>query len=181
MWVYGSAFAAAMLSPVILGATAVILRHHARLGGAQPAARAACVMVLAAVVAAALPPGELVHVFESLWPSVSPLRGVLLIAPLLLFWAWWFSGGVVLLVYAAVLAIGGMLGHTLGVMRLRLITGWDWLWQMLALLLPDDRLGWGFAGVLLAFLLLAAGGGASWARQRIARRRSEASGLLIPE
>ena len=55
LWVYKNAFEPAMLSPMLLGFAAVMLRHHRSLGGARPTAHAAALVVASAVVASLLP------------------------------------------------------------------------------------------------------------------------------
>lgn len=174
LWVYGNLFTPAFASPVILGAAAVLLRQHDRLGGARPAARAVGGLTVAAVVAAMFPPGELLHVFHRPWPSVSPLRGTLLLAVGLTVWAWLLAGGLKLVIAGAAMLLSALLGHTPSQMWGNTLDAALWM----RALLPDDRLGWGVLAVCAAFGLLMVGGGMSWRRERVARQRSAAIGRL---
>lgn len=114
LWVYQNTFEPAMLAPLLLGLSAVILRHPVRLGGARPASQAAALFVAAAVVAAMLPGEALVWASaQHTWVAASPLRAVLLVAPGLLAWAWCLGGRNPLgLIYVAMPWLAALLGHT---------------------------------------------------------------------
>lgn len=175
MWVYGNGFTPAFLSPIILGVAAIMLRQHARLGGTRPTARAVAVMVGLALGTAMSAPAELVLVFDGPWPSISPLRGSLLVSAVLLAWAWALTGGILTAFSAASLLFAALLGHTHSAIWHNAGRLVDWL----AGLLPDDRLGWGVLAVAVAFVLLALGGGLGWKRERATRERAGASDQLI--
>jgi len=176
LWVYGNGFTPAFVSPIILGAGAVLLRQHAKLGGAKAATRALAILILAALIASVAPPSELTYSIEGPWPSVSPLRGSLLIGAGLMVWAWLLAGGLQVVCSAVVMLLATTLGHTPSSMVSNLIDALRWLRD----LLPSNRLGWGMLAVLLAFGLLVLGGGMSWWRERAARDRARATARLTP-
>lgn len=182
LWVYENNFEPSVLSPLLLGVAAIILRHHVALGGGRPTAQAATLVVACAVVASLFPSEALVYQSkQASWVAVSPLRGVLLIAPLLLGWAWWIGGRrPVGLGNAMIPLIAAALGHTPTVM----IGHTRWLAEATRLLvidyLPKTKLQWGTTAISAAFAFLIIGGLLSWWRR--GREQTEAAaGELIVE
>jgi hypothetical protein len=180
LWVYENAFEPAMLSPVLLGLAAVMLRHHCALGGGRPTAHAATLVVASAVVAS-LMPGESLIAESSryTWVAFSPLRGVLLVAPLLLAWGWWVGGrrpaG---LCNVALPWLAAALGHTPIAMlaNTRWLIRWGYDWAVA--FLPTNRLQWGALAIAVAFGCLALGGAVSWLRRSRERSRAKVGELL---
>ncbi|MEM9348487.1 MAG: hypothetical protein AAGB26_18110 [Planctomycetota bacterium] len=162
LWVYENAFELSMLSPILLGLAAVILRQQDRLGGPAASAKAATILVACAVVPCLLPARELTY--ESLsytWLAFSPLRGVLIFAPIVLAWGWWIAGRGALGAVLTVLPIPfAALGHTLSAMIGHAV----WLFETVVRWLPRTQLQWGALAITAAFVCLAAGGLISWCR-----------------
>ena len=162
LWVYENTFELSMLSPLMLGLAAVILRQQHRLGGPADSAKAATIVVACAILPCLLPTEELIAESASYsWLAFSPLRGVLLAAPAVLFWGWWINrrrtfGAVVV----ALPLIAAALGHTPSAM----VRHARWLFDFVADYLPRTQLQWGAAAITLAFICLGLGGLVSWRR-----------------
>ncbi len=170
LWVHESAFEPAMLAPLLLGLAAVLLRHHRALGGARPTAQAATLIAASAVVAGLLPgEGLTVESPDYTWLAFSPLRGVLIIVPVLLLWGWWISGKRLRGLVNALLPAGATaLGHTPSAMLLHA----QWIND------STTMLAWGLIAIGLAFASLVLGGVLSWRRRTIEQRRADISELL---
>jgi len=155
LWVYENAFELSMLSPLLLGLAAVILRQQHRLGGPAPSAKAAT-LVVACAIAPCLLPAEGLRV-ESLtytWLAFSPLRGVLLVCPAVLAWAWWINGrGIIGAIATALPWLLAALGHTPSVMMKHA----RWLIDAISTMLPRTQLQWGAFAIAAAFICLALG------------------------
>lgn len=162
LWVYENAFELSMLSPILLGLAAVILRQQRRLGGPTASAKAAGIVVACAIVPSLMPADDLIVVSSTYtWLAFSPLRGALLVSPSLLAWGWWISGRGVLGGIATVLpVILAALGHT---PRAMLVHG-RWLIDTLSDWLPRTQLQWGALAIAAAFICLVTGGLISWKR-----------------
>ena len=163
LWVYENAFEPSMTSPLLLGLAAVMLRHHRRLGGPEASAKAASLVVACAIMPSLLASDGLTYISADYsWIAFSPLRGVLLIAPLLLGWAWWISGrGPVGAMNTALPLAAAALGHTPTAMARHT----RWLIESIAGFLPRTQMQWGAIAIGAAFMCLAAGGLISWWRQ----------------
>ncbi|MEO0476942.1 MAG: hypothetical protein AAF085_13370, partial [Planctomycetota bacterium] len=140
LWVYETTFELSMISPLMLGLAAVILRQQQRLGGPAASAKAAGIVVACAVVPCLLPAEQLIiESAKYTWLAFSPLRGALLLAPLVLFWGWWITGrklaGSIVVVLPLLLAA---LGHTPTVM----IKHTRWLIDLVMQILPRTQLQW---------------------------------------
>ena len=156
LWVYENAFELSMLSPVLLALAAIILRQHEKLGGPTASTKAATIMVACAIVPSLIQTDALTYVSPDYsWLAFSPLRGVLLLSPLVLGWAWWINGrGVVgaantlLPLFAAALghSPAAMIGHT------------RWVLEGIGRWLPRTQLQWGALAIAAAFVCLIAGG-----------------------
>lgn len=162
LWVYENTFELSMLSPLLLGLAAVILRQQHRLGGPAPSAKAAAIVVACAIVPGLMPAEQLtIESWTQSWLAFSPLRGVLLIAPVILFWGWWINGrkafGVIPI---AMPVIAAALGHTAAAMARHA----RWVIESIAELLPRTQLQWGALAITLAFICLGLGGLVSWRR-----------------
>lgn len=170
LWVYENAFMPAMLSPILLGVALLILRHHQALGGAKPSAHAAALFVASAVVASLIPGEELLYQSEQFsWVAMSPLRGVLVMAPLVLGWAWWMSGKTFAGFLNTLLpVIAASLGHTVQAMLEHI----QWIAESTTLL------GWGTIAIGLSLLSLVFGSAVSWRRRTRERARAGVSELL---
>ena len=166
LWVYQNTFEPAMLSPVLLGLTAVILRHPDRLGGIRPAAQAATLFVASAIVSSLMPSEDLTWVSsEATWLAASPLRFVLFVSPLLLGWAWWQSGRKPIGFFNVCLpCIAAMLGHTPDAMLSQL----NWIYVWASAYQPRTKLGWGSIAIGLAFASLLLGAALSWFKHEAA-------------
>lgn len=162
LWVYENAFELSMLSPLLLGLAAVILRQQDRLGGPAASAKAAAIVVACAVVPCLLPAQDLTYESWSYsWLAFSPLRGVLLTAPVVLAWGWWISGRGVLGATVSALPLPlAALGHTPWAM----IEHTRWLVEAIARWLPRTQLQWGALAIGTAFVCLLVGGLISWRR-----------------
>ncbi|MFN3166822.1 MAG: hypothetical protein ACE37H_07140 [Phycisphaeraceae bacterium] len=180
LWVYENAFEPAMLSPVLLGLAAVMLRHHRALGGGRPTAHAATLVVASAVVASLMPGEALIAESSgSTWFAFSPLRGVLIVSPLLLCWGWWVSGRRLTGLCNSVLPwLAAALGHTPGAMLAHARWLYRWGYDWVLTIVPTNRLGWGALAIALAFACLAVGGVVSWLRRSRERARAVVSELL---
>lgn len=167
LWVYENAFAPSMLSPLLLGLATILLRQHEHLGGQAASAKAAAIVVACSVVPCLLPASDLT--FESQtysWLAFSPLRGVLLVSPLVLLWGWWISGRSVLGAAVGVLPWAfAVLGHTPRAMLAHL----RWLTESTSSLLPRTQLQWGALAIIAAFACLVVGGLISLLRVRQVR------------
>ena len=162
LWVYENAFELSMISPVMLGLAAILLRQHDRLGGPSASAKAATILVACAIVPCLLHAEDLTVASSAYsWLAFSPLRGVLLVSPLVLGWAWWINGrGVAGAVTAVLPLFAAALGHTPGVM----ITHTRWLLDTMSGWLPRTQLHWGALAIVAAFVCLVLGGLVSWRR-----------------
>lgn len=162
LWVYENAFELSMLSPVLLGIAAIILRQQDRLGGPAASAKAATIVVACAIVPCLLPT-ESLHI-ESLsytWLAFSPLRGILLVCPVVLAWAWWINGrGIIGAMIAGLPWLFASLGHTPAAM----FEHARWLIDSIAHLLPRTQMQWGALAIAAAFISLIFGGLISWRR-----------------
>lgn len=163
LWVYENAFELSMLSPVLLGLAAIILRQHERLGGAPASAKAAAIVVACAIVPCLLPVDELT--FEpstSSWFGFSPLRGVLLISPILLGWAWWIKGrGLFGAAVTLLPLVACALGHTPAAM----LNHARWIIDATTRWLPRSQLQWGTLAITASFACLFVGALISWRRR----------------
>lgn len=161
LWVYENAFELSMLSPLLLGLAAIILRHQEKLGGPAASAKAASIVVACAIVPCLLPVEELTINTAYTWLAFSPLRGVLLISPLVLAWAWWISGRGIFGAITTVLPLfASALGHTPTAMIAHL----RWLIEAVARWLPRSQLQWGALAIITAFACLIVGALISWRR-----------------
>ena len=162
LWVYENAFEPSMTSPLLLALAALLLRHHRILGGPQASAKAASIVVACAVMPCLLAADGLTAVSSHYsWIAISPLRGVLLVSPLLLGWAWWISGrGPVGAAITVSPWIAAALGHTPSAMVRHL----KWLIDSIAHLLPRTQMQWGALAITAAFVCLGIGGLISWRR-----------------
>ncbi|MFK7788063.1 MAG: hypothetical protein AB8C95_01050 [Phycisphaeraceae bacterium] len=162
LWVYENAFELSMLSPLLLGLAAIILRQQSRLGGPAASAKAAGLVTACAIVPCLLPADGLTY--ESLsysWLAFSPLRGALVFASLTLFWGWWISGRSVLGAIAVPLPwVFAALGHTPSAM----IEHIRWFINAASNWLPRTQLQWGALAISAAFVCLLIGGLISWRR-----------------
>lgn len=168
LWVYENAFELSMLSPVLLGLAAIVLRQQAKLGGPSASAKAAGLITACAIVPCLLPSQGLTYESAAwTWLAFSPLRGVLLLSSLMLFWAWWMSGrGLLSAVVVPLPWLLAALGHTPSAM----IEHARWVAQVLAGWLPRTQLQWGAMAITAAFVCLIAGGLMSWRRVVQGRR-----------
>ena len=170
LWVHESAFEPAMLAPILLGLAAVLLRHHQALGGARPTAQAATLVAASAAIASLLPgEGLIAESKDYTWLAFSPMRGVLMLVPILLLWGWWISGkrlgG---LINAILPACAAALGHTPKAIIIHI--GW-----------VNDRttmLSWGLIAIGLAFTSLLVGAALSWRRRALEQKRASIGELL---
>lgn len=162
LWIYENTFELSMLSPLLLGLAAVILRQQHRLGGPAASAKAAAIVVGCAVVPSLLPAEDLIVESVSYsWLAFSPLRGVLLLAPAVLFWGWWINGRrTVGAIVVALPLIAAALGHTPSAM----VRHARWLLDLIVEYLPKTQLQWGSAAITMAFICLGLGGLVSWKR-----------------
>lgn len=162
LWVYENTFELSMLSPLLLGLAAIILRQQHRLGGPAASAKAATIVVACAIVPCLMTDEQLtVQSWAYSWLAFSPLRGVLLIAPAVLFWGWWINGRSVLGFIPVLLpVIAAALGHT----PIAMARHGRWLIESVAELLPMSQLHWGALAITLAFVCLGFGGLVSWRR-----------------
>lgn len=171
LWVYENAFELSMLSPLLLGLAAIILRHHEKLGGPAASAKAATIVVACAIVPCLLPVEELTLTSSAYsWLAFSPLRGVLLVCPAVLAWGWWISGrGVFGAINTAVPLIASALGHTPSAM----LSHTRWLIDAAARWLPRTQLQWGALAIVAAFACLIVGGLISWRRMTQGRTNDD--------
>ena len=162
LWVYENAFELSMLSPMLLGLAAVILRQQHRLGGPAASAKASAIVVACAIVTCLIPTDA--RTYESLtyaWLAFSPLRGVLILASTVLCWGWWISGrGIVMGITTALPWLFASLGHTPSAM----VRHARWLIENIANWLPHTQLQWGALAICAAFACLLVGGLISWRR-----------------
>jgi|GEM_PF-2133465 len=177
LWVYENPFNPMILSPVLLGAAAILLRQHLSLGGGRPSAQAATLLIASAIVASMIRQESLIYESQVYsWVAISPLRGVLLVSPLLLVWAWMVGGrrpaGII---NAALPLVAAMLGHTPGVM----LHHAAWLLQGVYAYLPRTRLAWGTLGISSAFACLGLGGLMSWWRSSRDCKHKKSGELLV--
>jgi len=150
-----------MLSPLLLGVAAVILRQQHRLGGPAASAKAATIVVACAIVPCLLPSDSLTVEASYSWLAFSPLRGVLVVCPAVLAWAWWVNGRGVLGAGLTVLPwLLAALGHTPSAM----LKHARWLIDGVSTLLPRTQLQWGALAIAAAFICLIFGGLISWRR-----------------
>lgn len=176
LWVYDNTFHPAMLSPILLGLSAVVLRNRERLGGLTPAAKGAGLIITSAVVASLLPSRDLLLESEIYsWLAFTPLRGVLVLASAVLVWVWWLhepnrrQPRVRGLVGALVPLAAGALGHTPAAM----LSHVEWLYVWARDNGPRTKLEWGVSAIGLAFACLLIGGGLSWWRHTRDQRLDE--------
>lgn len=162
LWVYENAFELSMLSPLLLALAATIIRHQEKLGGPAASAKAASIVVACAVVPCLLPVEELtINSSAYSWLAFSPLRGVLLVCPVVLAWAWWISGrGVFGAVNTALPLLASALGHTPSA----IIAHLRWLINASGGWLPRSQLQWGALAIMAAFACLLVGAIISWRR-----------------
>jgi hypothetical protein len=162
LWVYENTFELSMLSPLLLGLAAVILRQQHRLGGPAASAKAAAIVVACAIVPSLMTSEQLtIGSWAYSWLAFSPLRGILLVAPAILFWGWWINGRQTLGAFLVPLpVIAAALGHTPAAM----VRHARWLIEAIAELLPRTQLQWGALAITLAFVCLGLGGLVSWRR-----------------
>lgn len=160
LWVYENAFELSMLSPLLLGLAALILRHQEKLGGPAASAKAASIVVACAIVPCLLPVDALTaHSSEYTWLAFSPLRGVLIVSPVVLAWAWWIGGrGVFGAINTALPLLAAALGHTPAAMAAHL----RWLIDASSAWLPRTQLQWGALAIIAAFGCLLMGAIMSW-------------------
>lgn len=160
LWVYENAFALSMLSPTLLGLAMVMLRQHERLGGPAASAKAAAIVVACAIVPCLSPSPELTFESQSYtWLAFSPLRGTLLVSPLVLLWGWWIAGRSI---------FGGLSGMapwalaTAGHTPHAMLAHTRWLVNSTSGLLPRNQMQWGALAIFAAFVCLIVGGVISW-------------------
>ena len=173
LWVYENAFELSMLSPLLLGFAVVILRHHEKLGGPAASAKAATIVVACAIVPCLLPVEELTLATSAYsWLAFSPLRGVLLVCPIVLAWGWCISGrGVCGAINTVLPLIASALGHTPSAM----LAHGRWLIDAAARWLPRSQLQWGALAIVAAFACLVVGGLISWRRITQGRANSDST------
>jgi hypothetical protein len=162
LWVYENAFELCMLSPLLLGLAALILRQQHQLGGPAASAKAATIVTACAIVPCLLPAESLTLESTYSWLAISPLRGVLLACPAVLAWAWWLNGRSVFSGIIAVLPwLFAALGHTPSAM----IKHARWFIDTTSAMLPRTQLQWGALAITAAFICLICGGLISWRRR----------------
>ena len=166
-WVYRAEFSAAFASPVLLGAAVWLPRmlpqSNPRFVGVGQLLLPIAAMLLS-IDAPATPIAE--------WGvSISALRLALLSAGLTWLYAAWVHRSVMFAVLGSLTPLTGLIGPTPEIVANRLSRAAGWLWQLARDNAPRTIGQWGIAGIIAAFLFLAAGAWLSF-RPRKASRRS---------